>query len=118
VEGYLDHFPFSKGIGHWLDRHNSYSKFEAEQIVSNRLENEGFSFIKVFTARDFHVRRIHQKELFYRLPMRPLVKFTLLYVVKMGFLDGRAGLRYSILQAIYEYFIVLKTKELQTESLR
>ena len=27
VNGYLDHFPFSKGVGHWLDRHNSYSRF-------------------------------------------------------------------------------------------
>jgi len=25
LTGYLDHFPFSKGMQHWLDRHNSYS---------------------------------------------------------------------------------------------
>ena len=41
------------------------------------------------------------------------MKFLLLYFVKRGFLDGRAGLTYSILQAIYEYFIVLKTRELK-----
>jgi hypothetical protein len=36
----------------------------------------------------------------------------MLYIGKRGFLDGRAGLRYSILQSIYEYMIVLKTDEL------
>jgi len=113
VAGYLDHFPFSKGIGQWIDRHNGYSLFEAQQIVDNRRTGEGFSWIKAFSARDFHVRRFHQKELFYRLPFRPALKFMLLYVLKRGFLDGRAGLTYALLQAIYEYFIVLKVRELE-----
>ncbi|MBL0225848.1 MAG: glycosyltransferase family 2 protein [Geobacteraceae bacterium] len=111
VEGYLDHFPFSKGIGQWLDRHNSYSAFEAQQIIENRRKNPDFSILKAFFERDFSIRRFHQKELFYRLPARPLCKFILLYVAKFGFLDGKAGLTYSILQSIYEYMIVLKTRE-------
>ncbi len=111
VAGYLDHFPFSKGMGHWFERHNSYSRLEAEQITLNRRRQTPFSLAKAFTESDFHERRFHQKELFYRLPLRPLVKFVLLYVVKRGFLDGRAGLCYAVLQAIYEYMIVLKVKE-------
>lgn len=55
----------------------------------------------------------HLKELFYRLPFRPLIKFFLLYVDKRGFLDGKAGLTYAASQAIYEYFIVLKVRELE-----
>jgi len=112
ISGYLDHFPFSKGISHWLDRHNSYSSFEAQQIVNNRSGKEAFSLMKVFFERDFNKRRYHQKELFYRLPARPLLKFVLLYFLKRGFLDGRPGFTYSILQSIYEYMIVLKTQEL------
>jgi glycosyltransferase involved in cell wall biosynthesis len=112
VAGYLDHFPFSKGIGDWLERHNKYSTFEAEQIVANRKGGEAFSLRAALMEKDFHRRRYHQKELFYRLPARPLVKFLGLYVAKGGFLDGVAGLRYSILQAMYEYMIVLKTNEL------
>lgn len=111
LSGYLDHFPFSKGIGHWIDRHNSYSKLEASQIVKNREAGEEFSFVKAFIERDFHKRRFHQKELFYRLPLRPFVKFLILYFGKLGILDGRAGLRYAILQAIYEYMIVIKVDE-------
>jgi hypothetical protein len=41
------------------------------------------------------------------------VKFLLLYIGKRGFLDGVAGLRYAILQSIYEYMIVLKVDELE-----
>jgi len=112
VPGFLDHHPFSKGMGHWLDRHNGYSRLEAEQIMRNRADHAGFSVLKAFTASDFHERRFHQKELFYRLPLRPFIKFLLLYIGKRGFLDGKAGLRYAMLQAIYEYMIVLKVDEL------
>ena len=115
VTGYLDHFPFSKGMGQWIDRHNSYSKFEAQQIAENRAKGGTFSLAKAFTAKDFHERRYHQKELFYRLPLRPVIKFLLLYIGKRGFLDGRAGLTYAMLQSIYEYFIVLKTRELESQ---
>lgn len=113
VSGFLDHFPFSKGVGHWIDRHNSYSKFEAQQIIKNRNAGKEYSVLKAFVASDFSERRYHQKELFYRLPFRPLIKFLLLYVAKRGFLDGRAGVTYALLQAVYEYFIVLKTRELE-----
>lgn len=112
VTGYLDHFPFSKGLNHWIERHNSYSTFEARQILENRRTNHSFSFANALFARDFHQRRFNQKELFYRLPARPLLKFLMLYVARRGFLDGGAGFTYSILQAIYEYMIVLKTREL------
>jgi hypothetical protein len=113
IEGYLDHFPFSKGIMHWIDRHNSYSTFEARQIVENRARGEGFSLAKAVFEKDFHKRRYHQKELFYRLPLRPIAKFLILYVAKRGFLDGRPGLTYSLLQSMYEQMIVLKTRELE-----
>ena len=118
VSGYLDHLPFSKGIGHWIDRHNKYSAFEARQIIDNRAAHAAaggpaFSFRSAFFERDFHRRRFHQKELFYRLPARPLIKFLVLYIAKRGFLDGAAGFTYATLQSIYEYFIVLKTRELQ-----
>ncbi len=112
LTGYLDHFPFSKGFSHWLDRHNSYSTLEAQQILYNRREHHGFSLRQALFACDFNERRFHQKEFFYRLPARPLLKFLLLYFVRRGFLDGRAGLTYAQLQSFYEFMIVLKTREL------
>ena len=116
VEGFLNHFPFSKGISQWLERHNSYSSFEARQIMNNRLSHSSFSLKKALSSSDFHEKRFHQKEIFYRLPARPLVKFCLLYFLKRGFLDGKGGLTYAVLQSIYEYMIVLKTRELEQEA--
>lgn len=113
LAGYLDHYPFSKGISHWIERHNSYSSFEAQQILSNRSSGHSFSLPQAFIASDPNLRRFHQKELFYRLPARPLVKFLLLYFGKRGFLDGRKGLSYAALQSWYEWMIVQKTKELR-----
>ena len=111
VSGYLDHFPFSKGISQWITRHNSYSTLEAQQILANRKGGVKISASAALFEKDFHRRRYHQKEMFYRLPGRPFAKFLLLYFVKLGFLDGHAGLTYAVLQSIYEYFIVLKTRE-------
>ena len=113
IEGFLDHYPFSKGFSHWLNRHNSYSSLEARQIIENRKRGGRFSFYKALRASDFHERRFNQKELFYRMPLRPVFKFLLLYVAKRGFLDGRAGLTYSLLHSFYEYMIVLKTQEFE-----
>lgn len=115
LNGFLDHFPFSKGIDHWIERHNSYSFFEARQIIANRTHDDGSNWMMAFFVRDFHQRRYNQKALFYRLPFRPLIKFLILYFGKCGFLDGRSGFTYAILQSIYEYFIVLKVNELDAD---
>ncbi len=112
VAGTLEHYPFSKGVGWWIHRHNDYSTKEAQQAIANRAGAGKLKLREALFGSDFAARRKQQKLLFYRLPGRPLLKFFTLYVAKRGFLDGRAGLEYAVLQSIYEYFIVLKTREL------
>jgi glycosyltransferase involved in cell wall biosynthesis len=108
----LDHFPFSKGIAHWIAKHNTYSTMEAELIVRQQGLKDP-SLRKALRDPDFHTRRLHQKALFYRLPGRPLVKWCYMMFLRGAILDGAAGLTYATLQSIYEYMIVLKTKELR-----
>jgi hypothetical protein len=98
----------AKGVSHWLERQNAYSSLEARQIVENRRVQASFSAYQALMAGDFHERRFHQKELFYRMPFRPWVKFCILYFGKLGFLDGGAG--------FHEYMIVLKVRESQGKS--
>ncbi|AOZ08306.1 glycosyltransferase family 2 protein [Cupriavidus malaysiensis] len=112
LAAHMDHFPFSKGMSHWFDRHNQYSSLEARQIVQNRQQGTSFSVRSALLEKDPGRRRYHQKELYYRLPMRPLLMFLLLYGLRRGFLDGSAGLTYALLRAYYEYMIVLKVREL------
>jgi glycosyltransferase involved in cell wall biosynthesis len=111
----LDHYPFSKGIAKWIEKHNLYSTMEAELIARNQsLQNP--SLKTALRHPDFHTRRLHQKAIFYRLPGRPLLKWLYMVFVRGAILDGRAGLTYATLQAFYEYLIVLKTKELRRGS--
>jgi glycosyltransferase involved in cell wall biosynthesis len=108
----LDHFPFSKGIAHWVSKHNTYSSMEAELIVGQ----QGLNYPSLRTAllhSDFHTRRLHQKALFYRMPARPLLKWWYMMFVRRAVMDGAAGVAYATLQAFYEYLIVLKTRELR-----
>ena len=107
----LDHYPFSKGIAHWLTKHNQYSTMEA-QLIHNQQGIRNPSLLIALRHPDFHTRRIHQKAIFYRLPGRPLLKWLYMLFIRGAILDGHAGLTYATLQSIYEYMIVIKTKEL------
>ncbi len=111
INGYLDHFPFSKGIAQWVDKHNFYSTQEAQQLGSDR--SREWSLRKALFAKSFEEKRRNQKQLYYRMPGRPLLKALALYFLKRGFLDGYAGFAYSVLIGFYEYLIVLKGKELR-----
>ncbi|MDM7948613.1 glycosyltransferase family 2 protein [Hydrogenophaga sp.] len=110
----FDHYPFSKGIDHWLNKHNAYSRMEADLILSGSIIRP--SLKTALFNRDFNERRVHQKALFYRLPARPLIKLFYMLLWRRGLLDGVAGLRYALLQAIYEYMIVLKVKEREQQA--
>jgi glycosyltransferase involved in cell wall biosynthesis len=108
----LDHYPFSKGIAHWVAKHNVYSTMEAELIVSQQgLQDPSLRI--ALRGPDFHTRRLHQKALFYRMPGRPVIKWVYMMFVRGAVLDGAAGIAYATLQSIYEYLIVLKTRELR-----
>jgi len=110
LDGHLYHSPFSHGIRHWVARHNGYSDMEAEEYVK-LLDTKQVSLVELF-SRDPNLRRMALKNVFYFLPARPLAKFIYYYIGRRGFLEGRAGLTYSLLQSYYEYLIVIKTREL------
>ena len=111
----FDHFPFSKGIAHWVEKHNRYSDMEASIIFAQ----SGLRHPSLRTALrdpDFHTRRLHQKALYYKLPARPLIKWLYMVVLKGAILDGAAGLTYATLASFYEYLITIKTKELRLQA--
>lgn len=112
LDGFFDHYPFSKGFNHWLTKHNRYSTMEAQRWVEEHQTKLEFSLKKALFSQDFSEKRYHQKGLFYKIPFRPLLKWCYIVFIRRAFLDGQAGITYASLQAIYEYFIVLKTREL------
>ncbi|MFN5495296.1 MAG: glycosyltransferase family 2 protein [bacterium] len=106
---FFEHYNFSKGLTEWFDKHNKYSLFEAMEGMKLREKPVGLGAL--FSGDRFERRRA-LKELSFRMPLRPLVKFLYMYVLKLGFLDGRAGYTYCKLQSMYEYMIVVKMREL------
>jgi glycosyltransferase involved in cell wall biosynthesis len=112
LPGFIDHYPFSKGIRYWWQRHLSYADLEAKMRLDNLHKGTKFLWIKALFDPEFSVRRYHQKGIFYNMPARPLIKWLYMVLWHRAFLDGSVGITYSTLQSIYEYFIVLKTREI------
>jgi glycosyltransferase involved in cell wall biosynthesis len=104
------HYGFSKGIADWIERHNRYSTDEARSALQRAGKTHGIS--PLFTRDSVHRRRA-LKQLSYRLPLRSLLRFAYMYLLRLGFLDGRAGWTYCRLMAMYEYWTVLKVRELR-----
>jgi hypothetical protein len=111
LRGRIEHDTSSKGIAEWIERHVRYAWLEAAEGAAalDAPRWRGPSPL----SRDPVRRRRALKTLSVRLPFRPLLKFVYMYLIGRGFLDGRAGFTYCVLQAFYEYMIVLRTRELR-----
>jgi glycosyltransferase involved in cell wall biosynthesis len=110
---YFIHFPFSKGLSHWINKHNVYSSMEAIRFIEEQRNKLPFSLRQALFNKDFSLRRYHQKGLYYKVPLRPLVKWFYMVFIKMSILDGSRGILYSTLQSIYEFLIVAKVREIR-----
>jgi hypothetical protein len=109
-QGHRIHYPFSHGIAHWFARHNNYSDMEAAELIQEIREKVDYSGI---FSLDSARRRKALKQLAYKMPGRPFILLLYLLFVRMGFLDGKPGIYYAFLRAIYEYMIDLKVRELR-----
>jgi glycosyltransferase involved in cell wall biosynthesis len=110
LKGHFEHFSFKKGLNAWFDKHNRYSWHEAEESIRS-LARGGFKLAALF-SRDPARRRRALKELSFRLPCRPTLRFLYMYFLRLGVLDGAAGYHYCRMLAAYEYMIVLKIQEI------
>jgi len=114
AQHHIFHYPFSHGVSHWVERHNRYSDMEAKEWIISRSVSR--FRLDDLVSYDPNLRRKALKEAFYRLPARPIIKFVYYYLIRRGFLDGKAGFTYAVLQAIYEYLIQLKVLEISGKS--
>jgi glycosyltransferase involved in cell wall biosynthesis len=89
---------------HYFDRHNRYSDWEAILRAKGALPRRGEAQPPFRGAL---------KVVFSRLPFKGLAAFLHSYVLKLGFLDGRAGLHFALARGFYYWQVGLKTKESQ-----
>jgi glycosyltransferase involved in cell wall biosynthesis len=95
-----------KGISDYVGKLNRYADLEAQEILWPSPGRKPGTFLGGWPER-----RRALKELWPRVRGRALVRFLWLYVVRRGFLDGRAGLIFCGLTAIHEFLIEAKVAE-------
>jgi glycosyltransferase involved in cell wall biosynthesis len=103
-------------IDNFIFRHNRWSTLEATYIVNgNHQESYIYSNAKNNAIR----RRRIFKHLYYRFPLfiRPFIYFFYRYFLRLGFLDGKEGLIFHVLQGFWFRFLVdVKIWELRRSS--
>jgi glycosyltransferase involved in cell wall biosynthesis len=103
------HYDF-EDLHHYFQRHNVYSDWEA--LLRTRYRDrsrEGEVRPRLFGSAP--ERRRLAKRLFLGLPGKPFIYFVYSYILRVGFLDGRAGFIYNALKAFYWYQIGIKEYE-------
>jgi glycosyltransferase involved in cell wall biosynthesis len=114
--GYLQqdmlHIDF-RDIYHWLERHNRYSNWEARVYYNLLTRRDESGTIGANLFGDSVQRKRFLKRIWVKLPLKPLLRFILFYIIRGGFLDGKAGYIYGRLLSQYEYQIGVKLYELR-----
>ena len=99
-----------RGLEHFFAKHNRYSTLEARELFEKPEPWPGFgNFIKDRVSR----RRFLKSRVMPYLPMPWTWRLVYMYVVRGGFLDGRAGWVLSNFISSYEFFIQIKYQELR-----
>jgi hypothetical protein len=111
LQSHFIHHSFNSGLVRWFAKHNYYSTREAIEGV--RVRRRGRPPVRKLISGDPMVRRRVMKNFSYLLSGRGVLRFFHLYVAKLGFLDGMAGLNYCAMVAMYEYWIEVKISELE-----
>jgi glycosyltransferase involved in cell wall biosynthesis len=105
-----------KGLHQYFERHNVYSSMEALEACRHLAHHaKEHGLVPGLFGSTPERRRALKHWAYEYLPFRPLFKFLWSYLLKRGFLDGRAGIRYCLLQAFYEYQVSLKLIELRSD---
>jgi glycosyltransferase involved in cell wall biosynthesis len=91
----------------WTAAHNRWSTAEAQQ-VSRRCETQDRMLPASLLGDPRMRKRWLKNHIWYRVPLlvRPFVFFFYSYFLRLGFLDGQAGLIYHVLQAFWFRYLV------------
>jgi acetyltransferase-like isoleucine patch superfamily enzyme/glycosyltransferase involved in cell wall biosynthesis len=110
--GYLQHLLIHedrRGLEHFFAKHNRYSTLEAQEIYDRPEPWPGLmNFMTDRVAR----RRFGKSRILPYLPMPWMMRLLYMYVMRLGFMDGRAGWLLSNFISSYEFFVQLKYREL------
>lgn len=92
----------------WTQKHNHYTILEAINLLNYQYRFDDGDTVQARFFGTQEQRMRYLKELYASMPLftRPILYFIYRYVVRLGFLDGRAGFVWSFLQALWYRFLV------------
>jgi glycosyltransferase involved in cell wall biosynthesis len=92
-----------KPLSDWIQKHNRYSDLEAIELIKSMDGVNSDTMAKFWSAQAERKRWIRQKLWNTLLPplLRPFFYFIYRYIFKFGFLDGKAGFTYHLLQGFW-----------------
>lgn len=104
-------------------KHNGYASREALDVLNRRLHlfDPQIELTRQSTAKQAKIKRFFKESVYNRLPFEisAFVYFLYRYVVQLGFLDGREGLIYHVLQGFWYRFLVgAKLRELEQAAMQ
>lgn len=91
-------------ISVWIAKHNRYASLQARQELDERRASPGASAI--FETPDSRVRWLKARWAKLPLFVRPCLYFVYRYFLRLGFLDGREGFIFHVLQAFWYRLLV------------
>ena len=100
-----------RGLEHLIAKHNRYSTLEARELTRERISNRGDDAGPL--ERGIATRRWLKRHVLPRLPISGFWRFLYMYFLRMGMLDGVAGLRFCLLLSTYDLLISLKLAEIR-----
>lgn len=106
--------PFSdhnlNDLSFFTQKHNGYATREAIDVLSRHygLSSEGLALSSTASSRQASIKRFIKEQIYNRLPfsVAALGYFLFRYIGQLGFLDGREGLIYHVLQGYWYRFLV------------
>lgn len=104
-----------KGLFDWIEKHNRYSSFEAKELYQLLYSKKETGLKSSFFGKHLERKRAFRERIWPRLPLPllPLLRFFQMYFLQLGFLDGYQGFVFCSLEAIYEFQIAIKLRELK-----
>jgi glycosyltransferase involved in cell wall biosynthesis len=97
----------TESIHRYIAKHIHYADLESNEWVNIKLGRSTTAPSHQLFTRALRYRSWLRRVLWPRMPMRPLWRFLHMYIVRFGFLDGRAGWHLARLMSSYEYMIGL-----------
>ena len=106
------HHEDRRGLEHLIAKHNRYSTLEARELAKE-LAAPHNPDRALPLERGIAFRRWLKRNVLPRLPLSGVWRFLYMYFIRLGFLDGAAGLRFCFFLATYDLFISLKLSEIR-----